>query len=70
MTDKNCDPEKEGHRVEWQDRARVVSNPKKDLEKEASPMQSPIPEEDVEEKSEKITPEDKNKQEKGSDTAY
>lgn len=37
--------------MEWQDRARVVTNPRKNLEKEASPRQSPLPDEDVEEKS-------------------
>lgn len=49
--DKHFDPEKEGHQVEWQDRARVVIDPQKNLEKEASPRQSPLPDEDVEEKS-------------------
>ncbi len=51
--DKHNDPENEGHSVEWRDRARVVTNPRKNLEKEASPRQSPPPEEneDVEEKS-------------------
>lgn len=47
-------PKNEGHTKEWQDRARVVLNSKDAANKEASPNQSPVPEEqleDVEEKS-------------------
>jgi hypothetical protein len=40
MTDIN-DPKDEGHTREWQDRARVVLDAKKDANTEASPKQSP-----------------------------
>ena len=54
--DKEQDPKQEGHTREWQERARVVLNAKEDVEKEASPNQSPKPDEDedVEEKSKNI----------------
>ncbi len=47
----------EGHTREWQDRARVVLDAKEAAQTEASPKQSPLPGddvEDVEEKSRKI----------------
>jgi hypothetical protein len=47
MTDNN-DPRNEGHTREWQDRARVVLDAKKDAKSEASPDQSPLPDEDAE----------------------
>lgn len=51
--DKNNDPRQEGHTREWQDRARVVLDAKENVKHNASPNQSPRPEEteDVEEKS-------------------
>jgi hypothetical protein len=54
---KKDDPRNEGHTREWQDRARVVLNAKKDARTEASPNQSPVSgekDEDVEEKSENL----------------
>jgi hypothetical protein len=52
------DPKNEGHTREWQDRARVVLNAKRDAGTEASPNQSPVAgadkKEDVEEKSENV----------------
>jgi hypothetical protein len=54
---KKDDPKNEGHTREWQDRARVVLNAKKDAHTEASPNQSPVSggkQEDVEEKSEDL----------------
>jgi hypothetical protein len=56
MTPKD-DPKSEGHTREWQDRARVVLDAKKAARTEASPKQSPLPGEDledVEEKSDKL----------------
>jgi len=41
-------PKNEGHTKEWQDRARVVLNSKDDVNKEASPNQSPDAEERTE----------------------
>ena len=41
MSDRN-DPKNEGHTREWQDRARVVLDAKKDAKTEASPNQSPM----------------------------
>lgn len=38
---KRDDPKQEGHTREWQDRARVVLDAKKDAHTEASPKQSP-----------------------------
>jgi len=61
MTQKN-DPNKEGHSREWQDRARVVADAKKEAQAQASPKQSPVPGEeieDVEEKSEQLDNRDK-----------
>lgn len=52
---KRYDPPEEGSTREWQDRARVMLNTKEALKKDASPKQSPVPEEDVEEKSPEIT---------------
>ncbi len=43
--DKNNDPKQEGHTREWQDRARVVLDAKEDVKHNASPNQSPKPEE-------------------------
>lgn len=40
MSERN-DPKGEGHTREWQDRARVVLDAKKDADSEASPNQSP-----------------------------
>ncbi len=55
---KEADPQDEGNVKEWQDRARVVLDAKEAVQHEASPNQSPVEgnriEEDVEEKSEKI----------------
>jgi len=49
------DPGQEGHTREWEDRARVDMDPKKDVQKMASPKQSPDAEqEDVEEKSKRL----------------
>jgi hypothetical protein len=52
------DPKNEGHTREWQDRARIVLNAKKDARTEASPNQSPVAgsdkREDVEEKSKNV----------------
>jgi len=42
------DPRNEGHTREWQDRARVVLDAKEAAKTEASPNQSPHPEEEVE----------------------
>jgi hypothetical protein len=52
------DPKNEGHTREWQDRARVVLNAKRDARTEASPNQSPVTgseeKKDVEEKDGKV----------------
>ncbi len=66
MADKKIDPENEGHRVEWQDRARVVVDPRKNLEKEASPRQSPLPDEEKEEKNRKSKPDSGDESPDGS----
>jgi len=60
--DKDDDLKQEGHTREWQDRARVVLNAKEDVKHNASPNQSPKPDEieDVEEKSEEVTKEGRN----------
>lgn len=63
MSDK-VDPQKEGHTKEWQDRARVVLDAKEDAQTEASPKQSPVPEEDnkkAEKKSERSGKEESNR---------
>lgn len=52
MPDKD-DPQREGHTREWQDRARVVLDAKEDAQTEASPKQSPVPEEDMKNSEEK-----------------
>lgn len=59
MPDKN-DPKNEGHTREWQDRARVVLDAKRDAGTEADPNQSP--ENDKEQRKEK----DDVKEEKSS----
>lgn len=46
-------PKNEGHTNEWQDRARVVLDSKEAVNKEASPNQSPEPEERTEDADEK-----------------
>jgi len=53
MERKNDDPRNEGHTREWQDRARVVLNAKKDAGTEASPKQSPLPDDEAENKDER-----------------
>jgi hypothetical protein len=61
MPDKD-DPRQEGHTKEWQDRARVVLDAKEAAHTEASPKQSPVPGEDiedVEEKSKELKNDDK-----------
>ena len=51
--DENANPRNEGHTREWQDRARVVLDAKEAAQTEASPKQSPLPGEDVEDVEEK-----------------
>ena len=47
MRPEDTDPKNEGHSKEWQDRARVVLDAKEAAKTEASPKQSPLPGEDV-----------------------
>lgn len=63
MTDKN-DPKEEGHTKEWQDRARVVLDAKRDAQTESGDKQSPLPGEgeDVDKSSEK-----ENRKQSGND---
>ena len=57
MTIKD-DPRREGHTREWADRARVETDPREDVKRNASPKQSPV-EEDVEEQSTHLQDDDK-----------
>lgn len=50
---EEANPENEGHVKEWQDRARVVLDAKEAAQTEASPKQSPLPGEDMEDVEEK-----------------
>lgn len=50
---ENDSPRNEGHTREWQDRARVVLDAKEAAKTEASPKQSPLPGEDIEDVEEK-----------------
>lgn len=66
------DKMKEGHTREWQDRARVVLDAKKEAQTEASPNQSPVSgtePEDVEEKSDSIR-KDAGRNDAGKDGVY
>ena len=47
------DPKNEGHTREWQERARVVLDAKEAAGTEASPKQSPLPGDDIEDVEEK-----------------
>jgi len=42
MSDKQDDTRKEGHTREWQDRARVILDAKKDAQKDSADKQSPM----------------------------
>ena len=60
------DPKNEGHTREWQDRARVVLDAKKDAGIEADPHQSPVDsEKEQQEEKEKRKEQDGNDSRKG-----
>jgi hypothetical protein len=63
MTEKN-DPKQEGHSREWQDRARVVLDAKRDAQTESGDKQSPMPGEgeDIDN-----SPEKENRKQSGND---
>lgn len=63
------DPKQEGHTREWQDRARVVLDAKKDAGSEASPRQSPEQKKKSEESTEELKEADK-KQKDDDETFY
>lgn len=52
---KREDPNKEGHTKEWQNRARVVLDAKKAARTEASPNQSPVPDDENKESGRNIS---------------
>ena len=58
------DPKNEGHTREWQDRARVVTDSKKEMQTEASPNQSPVSGKGSEDEYEKNKKKEKPENEK------
>jgi hypothetical protein len=65
MTERD-DPKREGHTKEWQDRARVVLDAKKDAQADSVDKQSPVNDEGKNDDN----PEKEDKKDRSNDAVY